>query len=154
MPVPERLTVCGLLDAPSLMVSVPVRVPVWLGVKMTPMTHFAEGASDMPLHASLEREKSPADGVTLLISSGEAFGFVMVTFLGAEVVSTSCLGNVSVSGLMLILVVAYAGAAPKPANIATVAIAIVTNPAERASSEVRLNLVSSQVIIAPLRDIA
>src|SRR5258705_9775080 len=106
MPVPERFTVCGLLDAFLLIVSVLVRVPVWLGVKMTPMTHFADGASDIPLHPSLEREKSPADGVTLLISSGVAFGLVMVTFLAAEVVSTSCLANVSVSGLMLILVVA------------------------------------------------
>ena len=102
IPVPERLTVCGLLAAPSLMVSVPVRVPIWLGVKMTPTTHFAEGASKTPLHPSLEREKSPADGVTLLICSAKAFGLVMVTFFAAEVVSTSCLGNVSVSGLMVI----------------------------------------------------
>jgi hypothetical protein len=28
MPLPERLTFCGLLEAPSVMVKVPVRVPV------------------------------------------------------------------------------------------------------------------------------
>src|SRR3984957_8017200 len=89
IPVPERLTVCGLLAAASLIVSVPVREPVWLGVKITLTTQFAEGASSTPLHPSLEREKSPADGVTLLICNAKVFGLVRVTFLAAEDVSTS-----------------------------------------------------------------
>lgn len=89
MPVPERLTVCGLLDAPSVRVNVPVRVPVWLGVKTVLTTQLADGASIAPLHPSLEIEKSPADAVTLSICSAEAFGLVRVTFFAAEVVSTS-----------------------------------------------------------------
>jgi hypothetical protein len=35
MPLPERLTFCGLFEAASTIVSVPVRVPVWLGVNTT-----------------------------------------------------------------------------------------------------------------------
>ncbi len=64
MPLPERLTFCGLLEAASMNVSVPVRVPVWLGVNVTLTTQFALGARLVPLHPSLETLKSP-DGATL-----------------------------------------------------------------------------------------
>src|ERR1700722_15559504 len=80
MPVPERFTVCGLLDAPSVIVRVPVRAPAWLGVNTTLTTQFAPGASRTALHPSFETEKSPAEGVTLSICSEEAFGLVRVTF--------------------------------------------------------------------------
>lgn len=59
MPLPDRLTFCGLFEAASVNVNVPVRVPVWLGVKTTPTTQFAPAARFVPLHPSLERLKSP-----------------------------------------------------------------------------------------------
>jgi hypothetical protein len=105
MPLPERLTFCGLLEAASVNVSVPVRVPVWLGVKTTPTTHFAPGARLVPLHPSLERLKSP-EVAALKICIEELPGLVTVTFLAAEVVSTSCCGNTSTVGLTVNFAVA------------------------------------------------
>jgi hypothetical protein len=55
MPLPLRFTFCGLFEAASTIVSVPVRVPVWLGVNTTPITQFALGPRFVPLHPSLER---------------------------------------------------------------------------------------------------
>lgn len=107
MPVPERLTVCGLLAAASTIVRAPVRVPVWLGVNTTLTTQFALGARLVPLHASADRLKSP-DGVTLLICSEELFGLVSVTFFAVEVVSTACCGNTSAVGLIVSLAAAVA----------------------------------------------
>lgn len=125
MPVPVRFTVCGLLAAASVIVRVPVRVPVWLGVNVTLTTQFALGARRTPLHPSLDMAKSPADGVTVSICSEVLFGLVMVTFFGAEVVSTSCLGKVSMSGVMVIRVTAvYAGALPMLVISAMAVIAI------------------------------
>ena len=98
MPLPERFTFCGLFDAVSAIVKVPVRVPVWLGVNTTPTTQFALGARLVPLHPSLETLKSP-EVVTVLICIEELFGLVSVTFLAAEAVPTSCCANASVSGL-------------------------------------------------------
>ena len=87
--MPERLTVWGLPDAASLMVSEPVRFPTWVGVKVTLTTQFAPAARLVPLHASLESAKSP-EGATLFICKVELFGLVIVTALAAEVVPTSC----------------------------------------------------------------
>ena len=107
MPLPERFTFCGLFEAVSTIISVPVRVPVWLGVNTTPMTQFALGASVVPLHPSLERLKSP-EGVTVLTFIEELFGLVTVTFFAAEVVPTACCGNASASGLTVSFVAAVA----------------------------------------------
>jgi hypothetical protein len=151
MPVPVRFTVCGLLAAPSVIVRVPVRVPVWLGVNVTLTTQLALGASDTPLHPSLEMAKSPADGVTVLINSAELFGLVRVTFFAAEVVSTSCLGNVSVSGVMVIRVTAaYAGAVPMLAISAMAVIAIAANRNEPGFRKVRLDRFRVRVMARPL----
>ena len=51
VPVPVRATVCVLLDAPlslSVMVSMAVRVPVAVGVKITSMRHEPPAATDVP----------------------------------------------------------------------------------------------------------
>ena len=48
MPVPLRLTICGLLGSPSVSVSVPACVPVPLGVKVTLTVHEADAASEVP----------------------------------------------------------------------------------------------------------
>ena len=145
------MTVCGLLAAPSVKVRVPVRVPVWLGVKVTLTTQFAPGARRTPLHPSLETAKSPADGVTVSICREELFGLVTVTFFGAEVVSTSCFGNVSVSGVMVIRVTAaYAGALPMLAISAMAVIAIAASRDELRLRKVRLDRFRVRVMARPL----
>jgi hypothetical protein len=47
-PVPESATVCGLLGELSVSVRVPVRVPSWVGVKVTLMMQFFPEASVLP----------------------------------------------------------------------------------------------------------
>jgi hypothetical protein len=59
------------------------------------------------------------------------------------------LGNESETGLMVILVVAYAGAAPKLDNSAMVASAMVTNRAERKSTEAWSNRFSHPFMVFP-----
>src|SRR5208282_2444871 len=138
MPLPERLTVCGLLAAASMIVRSPVRVPAWLGVNTTPTTQCAAGARLVPLHPSLERLKSP-DGVTLVICSEELFGLVRVTFLAAEVVPTSCSANTSTSGLMVNLITAAcAGAVPIHASIRVAVSAMAANLPARAAASLML----------------
>ena len=48
MPVPVRLAVCGLFLALSVMVRVPFRVPVAVGLKATLIVHLAPGATLVP----------------------------------------------------------------------------------------------------------
>ncbi len=47
-PVPVRLTLCGLPAALSVIDSVPVRVPVAVGVKVTLMVQLAPAATEAP----------------------------------------------------------------------------------------------------------
>jgi len=58
VPVPERLTVCGLPLALSLMFSEAVRVPEAEGVKVTLIVQLAPAATELP-HV-LVCAKSPA----------------------------------------------------------------------------------------------
>jgi hypothetical protein len=48
IPVPLRLTVCGLLGSLSVSLSAPFCVPAAAGVKVTLTTHEADAASDVP----------------------------------------------------------------------------------------------------------
>ena len=48
LPVPLRLTVCGLFAAASVKVSVPVAAPVAAGVKVTPTVQVAPAATLLP----------------------------------------------------------------------------------------------------------
>ena len=48
IPVPVRLIVCGLPDALSVMLTLPVRVPVAVGVKVTLMLQLPPAATDAP----------------------------------------------------------------------------------------------------------
>src|SRR6202521_5998839 len=48
VPLPVRLTVCGLPVALSVMVMVPGRLPVAVGVKVTVMVQLAAAATDVP----------------------------------------------------------------------------------------------------------
>src|SRR5438067_12813324 len=47
-PVPERLTLCGLPAAPSVIVRVPARVPRAVGVNVMLMAQPAPASSDVP----------------------------------------------------------------------------------------------------------
>ncbi len=47
-PVPERVTVCGLLGELLVRVKFPVRVPAWVGVKVTLMMQLFPAASVLP----------------------------------------------------------------------------------------------------------
>ena len=48
VPVPVRLTVCGLPLALSVMLSEAVRLPVAAGVNVTLMVHLALAATELP----------------------------------------------------------------------------------------------------------
>ena len=47
-PVPVRLMVCGLFEPLSVIVTVPVWVPVAVGVKVTVIVHLAAAAKELP----------------------------------------------------------------------------------------------------------
>ena len=47
-PVPDKAAFCGLLLALSVIVSVPVRLPVPVGVKITLIVHFVPAARETP----------------------------------------------------------------------------------------------------------
>ena len=57
-PVPETLTVCGLLGASSVMVSVPVLEPVVVGENVTPTVQLAPAATLAP-HVLLATANGP-----------------------------------------------------------------------------------------------
>ena len=67
MPLPDKMTVCGLLDAPSVTVRVPVSTPRLLGVYVTEMVHELVAGTLLP--QVLVWAKSPLV-VTLEIASG------------------------------------------------------------------------------------
>ena len=48
VPVPERLTACGLPLALSVMLSEAVRLPLAAGVKVTLMVQLAPAATELP----------------------------------------------------------------------------------------------------------
>jgi hypothetical protein len=58
VPVPVKLTVCGLPAALSEMLRVPLRVPVAVGVKVTVIVQSAPAATELP--QLLVSAKSPA----------------------------------------------------------------------------------------------
>src|SRR5207237_3765909 len=86
VPVPVRLTDCGLPAALSVMVIAPVRVPVAVGVKVTLMAQLAPAATDVP--QVLVCTKSPL--ATMLVTLSAAVPvLVSVTVCTALVVLTS-----------------------------------------------------------------
>jgi hypothetical protein len=110
VPVPVRPTDCGVFEALSLIVMVPVRVPTAVGVKDTVIEHDPPAASAMP-EQLLESAKSPLM-VTVEMFSKAVPEFVSVTFWEVLVVPTACDANVRLAGLSV-----TAGApAPVPLN--------------------------------------
>jgi hypothetical protein len=59
-PVPVKPNVCGLLEALSVKLSVPARLPVADGVKVTPTVQVRKEVTVAPVHESAPLAKSPA----------------------------------------------------------------------------------------------
>ena len=95
MPVPESGTVCGLFEALSVIVMLPVRDPSWVGVKVTLTTQFFPAARVLPQGFELVTcAKSPL--VVMLAMISDAFPVLLtVTVFPVEVVPTTVLPNTS-----------------------------------------------------------
>jgi hypothetical protein len=76
-PVPLRATVCGMPEALSLIVNVPVLVPLAVGSKKTPTAQLAPAARVLPQALSIP--KSPGLAVTLVMLREALPLFVTVT---------------------------------------------------------------------------
>jgi hypothetical protein len=109
LPVPVRLTVCGLLLALSVIVRVPVRVPPARGVKVTLIVQLALGVSELG-HA-LVWAKSP---LTLMMREVNAALplLLRVTVCGGLVVETVCPAKVR-----LVVERLTTGASPVPLRV-------------------------------------
>ena len=66
VPVPLRLTVCGLPVALSVLVRVPVRFPVAVGVKVTLIVQLAPALSALP--QLLVWAKSPLSAMLAMVN--------------------------------------------------------------------------------------
>src|SRR5581483_2501387 len=85
--LPVRLIVCGLPVALSLIVSVPVRLPVDVGVKSTEIWQFAPAARLVPqLFVCAKSPLVPID----VMASASAPVLVIAMTCGGEVVLTIC----------------------------------------------------------------
>lgn len=111
-PVPLRERLCGLSPALSVTVSVPVRVPVAVGSKKTPIEQLDPTATLLP--QVLSGAKSAGAAITLVIASGAAPVLVNVTFCGRPEVPTYWLGKVTLVGDKV-----TAGPMPDPVRVAT-----------------------------------
>jgi hypothetical protein len=88
MPVPLRLTVCGLLLALSVMVTAPLSAPVAVGVNVTEITHFFPGKTELP---QVLISAKGALATMLLIVSVAVPVLVRLTFFAAVVLPTATL---------------------------------------------------------------
>jgi hypothetical protein len=110
-PVPMRLTDCGLPEALSVMLRVPVRVPEAVGLKVTLMLQLAPAATELPqLSVSA---KSPLAEILVIVKLTVPV-LVSVTVCAALVVPTVWLANVNEEAERLTVVV---GAVPVPVRL-------------------------------------
>jgi hypothetical protein len=93
--VPLRATVCGDPPALSVTVSVPVREPATVGVKVTAMVQLAPGATLVPQLLFSAKSPEAAIEVSARATCPE---FVRVTAWAAVVVPTVCWANVRLVG--------------------------------------------------------
>jgi len=87
LPVPVRVTVCGLFRALSVKVSVPVAAPIAVGENVTPTTQLAPAAMLVP--QVLLATAKPALATMPLKLSAALARFVSVTVLAALVLPTA-----------------------------------------------------------------
>ena len=104
MPVPDRLTVCGLPGALSVNDSVPVRSPFCVGVKLTFTMQLLPAASVLP-HFSFDvnenSAKSPVVAMLVMLSVAVPVLVTVTFFLPAAVVPTRILPHVREVGVRL-----------------------------------------------------
>src|SRR3954470_24133954 len=102
VPVPVTDAVCGLFGALSVMISEPLRVPVFVGWKLIDMSQLVPGASVRPEQPSLTAVKSSglAPLTCALLMNSDALP-VLATLIdcGALVVPRSCAAKVSDGGV-------------------------------------------------------
>jgi hypothetical protein len=113
-PLPESETVCGLFVAESVKLSVAVRAPVAVGLKMIDAAQFDEVARLVP-HVLLAMEKSPAFVpviATLLMATAAVVVLLKVADCDALLEPTTVLGNVRLAGFTL-----TAGLTPRPVSV-------------------------------------
>jgi hypothetical protein len=97
VPVPVKETLCGLFGALSVMVTAPVRVPSWVGVKVTLNLQLLLTASALPQVEEL-MAKSPL-ATMLVMLRVPAPELVIVTVLAAEVLPVTVFANVNDVGV-------------------------------------------------------
>ena len=99
MPVPLRLTVCGLVGSLSEIVIVAVRVPFAFGANETASVHDPAPLSDAPqLFVTTKSLLFAPVTVTLEIVITAELAFVSVTFRGGLFEPTGPPGNASEAG--------------------------------------------------------
>ena len=98
-PVPESDTVCGLPDALSVTVRVPVLLPLAAGSKNTPIEQLEPGETLLP--QALSTPKSEGLTVTLVTERAAVPEFVSITVCGRPEVPTYWLGKLILSGARL-----------------------------------------------------
>jgi hypothetical protein len=89
VPVPLRLTVCGLFGALSVKISVPVAAPVAVGVKVTFTEHFAPALRLAP-QVLLETANGPVTAMLAKVNAA-LWAFVRVTLFAELVLPTAVL---------------------------------------------------------------
>ena len=115
-PVPDRATVCGVLEAESVYVTVAVSVPAEAGVKVMVLVQLAPAARGLlQVEADLVNELAPepvmvVDAVKL--TAAEVLFFNVITCVAADV-PTVVDANVSDDGVIVSPVLALA---PVPYN--------------------------------------
>ena len=110
-PVPVRLTDCGLPEALSVMLKVPVRIPEAVGVNVTLMVQLAPAATELP-QVSVSA-KSPLAEILVIVKVAEPV-LLSVTVCAALVVPTVWLAKVIEVAERLAVVV---GAVPVPVRL-------------------------------------
>src|SRR5450755_3073647 len=102
LPVPDRATLCGLPGALSVNCSEPVRVPVWVGVKVTFTSQVAPAATVPPLthgvtflvFLTVASAKSPVVAIVVMFSAALPV-LVRITAFAALLVPTRILPHFS-----------------------------------------------------------
>jgi hypothetical protein len=112
VPVPERLTVCGLVFALSVMVRVPVRVPRAVGVNVTEIAQLAPAPNVLEDNGQVEVCAKSPEVETPQIVSGTVWLFFRVTLFPVLVELIPWLAKVRLAGDRL------TGAVPVPLNCA------------------------------------
>jgi len=99
VPVPERLTVCGLPLALSVMLSEAVRLPLAEGVNFTLIVQLAPAATELPhvLVCAKLLALAPVSAMLVMLSVAPPL-FVSVTAWALLVVPSAWLANVMLGG--------------------------------------------------------